>query len=312
MRIVFFGTSDFAVPALDRLAAGHDVVGVFTQPDRRRGRGEVVTPTPVKAAALTRNLPVFAPEALRGDEAALGAFAAPAPDIGVVVSYGLFLPKEWLSVPRYGCLNLHGSLLPRYRGAAPVQRALMAGEAKTGVTVIRLTGTMDAGPILAAAETEIAPDETAGDLLARLARLGAPLLADSVTAVGEGRATEKLQNENEATFAPALKKEEGFIAWNRPARGIAARVRGLTPWPGACTFWTDRKGGRRRFLITKAHVGPGGGGTPGEIVALGEGISVATAEGILVLERVKPEGKREMSGAEFARGQGLTIGSCLT
>jgi methionyl-tRNA formyltransferase len=234
--IVFFGTPEFAVPALDALVqAPHRVAAVVTQPDKPRGRGQRVSAAPVKARAEALGIPVWQPEKLR-DEAFLSDVRALGADLGVVAAYGKILPESLLQIPRLGMINVHASLLPQYRGAAPIQRAIMQGETRTGVTIMRVVKALDAGAMMLADSVEIEPDETGGELETRLAALGAQLLLPAIAQLAQGTAVEAPQDDSLATYASRILKTDGLIAWDRPAQAIHDQVRALSPWPHAYTF----------------------------------------------------------------------------
>ena len=312
MKIAFFGTPDFAVPSLERLvAAGESVVLAVTRPDRPRGRGQRLQPPPVKAAALARGIPLLQPERARepGFAASLAASGA---DLGVVVAYGQILPDEVLATPRRGVINAHASLLPRYRGAAPIQRAVIAGERETGVTMIRLVREMDAGPMLASASRPIAGHETGADLERALAAMGADLLLETVRAIAEGRARERAQDHALATYAPRLTREDGRIDWTRPAGAVHDLVRGLHPWPPAFAFLDAS-----RYLIRRTS--PRAGFVPGRdsapppgavVEARGDRLHVACGGGsVLSILEIQPEGRRAQSTRAFLAGRRVPAGA---
>ncbi|HXH07298.1 MAG TPA: methionyl-tRNA formyltransferase [Vicinamibacterales bacterium] len=310
LRIVFFGTPAFACPALRRLLASrHEVVAVVSQPDRPSGRGQKVRSGPVKALALAHGVPVLQPERLR-DRAFLDSLRAAHPDIGVVAAYGRILPPEILGLPRLGLINIHASLLPKYRGAAPVQRAVMAGERETGVSIMRVVEKLDAGPVLKAARRPIGPDETAEEIEADLAERGAALVLECLDELAEGRAIETPQDEAQATYAPRLLKSEGLIDWSLPASALHNRVRGLHPWPHAYTFLDGR-----RLLVRRSRPSgsPTAGAPPGTVLrASGDELVVAAGEGTaLQLLEVQPEGRRPMTAREFLAGHPLHVGRRL-
>ena len=309
LRIVFFGTPEFAVPTLDRLLASlHSVVGVVTQPDRPRGRGQHVTYSPVKKVALAASVPVLQPEALRND-AALESLRALAPDLGVVAAYGRIIPQAMLDVPRLGMINVHASLLPRYRGAAPVHRAVIAGDSETGVTIMRVIKELDAGGMFAKATRPIGHDETSDVVERDLAQLGASLLVTVTDQLAAGTAREEPQDASRATYAARLTKDEGLIDWNRPAIAIHNQVRGLYPWPHAYTF---AQGARVIVLRTRVtgDISDAPGGT---VVAAGvDGIHVAAGAGsVLAVDMLQPEGRRPMSARDFLAGHPVTPGTTL-
>lgn len=307
MRIVFFGTPQFAVATLERLfASRHSVVGVVTQPDRPRGRGQRVTEGPVKATALAHAVPVLQPDRLKTPEF-LDAFAAMSADVGVVAAYGRILPEDVLRVPRLGLINVHASLLPRWRGAAPVERAVMAGDAETGVTIMRVVRQLDAGPTFAAIVRRIGVDETAEDVERDLARLGADLLVEIVDRMAEGRAKETPQDEALATYAPRITKEEGLIDWSRPAAAIHNKVRGLHPWPHAFSVL-----GGSRYVILRTSADPAAGSSvaPGTIVdASGDRLVVSTGDGIIRIREIQAEGRRPMDARQFLAGHRIHPGA---
>jgi methionyl-tRNA formyltransferase len=310
LRIVFFGTPQFAVPTLHALIASrHRVCGVVTQPDRPRGRGQKVTDSPVKAAALNERLPVFQPDRLR-DADVTATIAAWQPDLGVVAAYGKLIPETLLNVPRFAMINVHASLLPRYRGAAPVHRAIIDGERETGVTIMRVAKKLDAGGMFAKVTRSIGPEETSDVVERDLADLGARLLVTVVDQIAAGRAHEEPQDEAQATYAPRLSKEEGFIEWNLSAIDIHNRVRGLYPWPHAYTFLDGA-----RLIVLKTQVLDGvGDRAPGTIIDVSRGVfEVATGHGGRVaIEQVQPEGKRPMSARDYLAGRPIRAGTQFT
>ena len=312
MKIAFFGTPAFAVPSLERLlAAGERVVLAVTRPDRPRGRGQRLQPSPVKAAALDHCIPLLQPERAR-DPGFAAKLAASGAELGVVVAYGQMLPDTVLSAPRHGVINVHASLLPRYRGAAPIQRAVIAGERETGVTLIRLVREMDAGPMLASAPRPIAEHETSADVERELAAMGADLLLATVEAVAAGRAREQPQDHARATYAPLLTREDGRIDWSRPARTVHDLVRGLHPWPPAFTFLEGS-----RYLIRGAALDPESaaarahGLRPGAVVeARGDRLRVACGGGsVLSIRQIQPEGRRTQSVRDFLAGRRIAPGA---
>jgi methionyl-tRNA formyltransferase len=305
LRIVFFGTPQFAVPTLDALLRSrHVVVGVVSQPDRPRGRGQRTVDAPVKASALSAGLPLLQPEHVRGP-AFLDQFRALGADLAVVAAYGRLIPETLLTLPRFGMINVHASLLPSYRGAAPVHRAVMAGERLTGVTIMRLVKEMDAGPLLSTVTRPIGPNETSEEVDRDLARLGADLLVSTIDDIVAGRAQETPQDDRLATFAPRLTKEDGVIDWGWPAERIHNQIRGLHPWPHAFTFLGDA-----RFILLRSTWSPADSGLPqGTIVeAVGDHFDIATGSGIVRVADIQPEGKRPMTAREFLAGHPLARG----
>lgn len=302
LRVVMLGTGDFAVPTFERLCGSpHEVVALVTQPDKPQGRRGEIIPSAIKLAALARGVRVEQPESINAPEG-LELVRALAPDLLVTAAYGQILSGDVLSAPRLGGINLHGSILPRYRGAAPVARAIQHGEAETGVTVIRMTPRVDAGGMLSFARTPIDPDETAGALEDRLAELGAPLVLDAIASLLDGTATVLPQDPSAVTKAPKLKKEDGRIDWSRPSREIHDLVRAMQPWPFASTSWDRGSGAPVRLIVHETRVDAGQGG-PGQVVeAKGDRLVVAAGEGAVRLLRVQLEGKKAMDAAEFLRG----------
>lgn len=303
-RLVFFGTPEFAVPSLQALFDGPDlVVGVVCQPDRPAGRGQRLQPPPVKQAALARGVPVVQPEKIRTPEF-LAALQAWQPDLSIVAAYGRILPQAILDVPRLGCLNVHASLLPKYRGAAPIQWAILRGEAVTGVTIMRMNARMDEGALLLQRSTRIGDDETYGDLQARLAVIGAAALTEALAALHAGRLADQPQDHAAATLAPMIEKENGRIDWAAPAESIARQVRAFNPWPSAFT-WLDGK--RLKIHRARALDRPAGA-IPGTIVGGGEAILVATGAGMLAIEELQLEGRNRLKAAEFMRSGVVPVG----
>ena len=310
LRVAFFGTPQFAVPTLRHLLASHHTVcGVVTQPDRPRGRGQKVSDSPVKAVALEHGLPIAQPPRLRDPEVAatLGAWA---PDLGVVAAYGKLIPEELLRLPRFGMINVHASLLPKYRGAAPVHRAVIDGEAETGVTIMRVVKALDAGAMFAKVKRRIGPDDTSDAVERDLAELGAGLLVEVVDRIAEGTATEEPQDDMLSTYAPRLTKEEGLVDWRLPVSYIHNRVRGLYPWPHAYSYVE----GTRLILLKTRIVDRPADAEPGTIVEVTrDAIHVATGHaGRLAIEELQPEGKRPMRTRDFLAGRPLQPGARFT
>jgi methionyl-tRNA formyltransferase len=300
MRLVFLGTPAFAVPSLERLAAGHAVLAAITQPDRPRGRGQREAPSAVKEAALRLGIPVHQPERVRRLEA-VEWLRSLAPDVMVIVGYGQIVPQSVIDIAPLGIVNVHSSLLPKYRGAAPVPWAIARGETRTGVTTMRIDAGLDTGDILLAKETEIGPEETAVELNARLAALGADLLIETLEGLEAGRIVPRKQDAAQATFAPLLKKEDGLVDWREAAPSIHNRVRGMQPWPGACTVFRGQT-----LHIWRAAVGQASQpALPGSLLCL-KPLTVACGGGALELREVQLEGRRRMSAADFANGHRLT------
>ncbi len=299
MRVLFYGTPSFALPALRALLARHTVVGVVTQPDRPAGRGRRGQASAVKLAALAAGLPVLQPPHLRDPEwpARLSALE---PEVAVVVAFGQILPPRVLEVPIRGSLNVHASLLPRYRGAAPIAWAIIRGEGETGVTTFRMDVGMDTGPILLQRATPIGPEETAGELAGRLAALGAELLIETLDCLDA--VIPRPQEPAAATLAPRLRKQDGDLDWTRPAVELAARIRGANPWPGAAT-WSPM--GRLSIWQARAICGSGDSGV---LVLHGGTLAVGTGAGLLEPVLVQLENRRTMAWAEFLRGARLGAG----
>ncbi len=302
MRIVYFGTPAFAVPSLNALlAAGHEVATVVTQPDRRRGRGQRTSPSPVKVAATAAGLPVLQPERVRGPEF-LEALEATASDLGVVAAYGRILPDSVLATPAHGTINVHASLLPQYRGAAPIHRAVIAGEKETGITMIRLVAEMDAGPMLGKARLPIGADQTSAELEQALAEVGASLLVETVRQFELGTVREEPQDHSQATFAPRLSRDDGRMEWARPARRLHDQVRGLHPWPHAFAYL-----GERRLMLLRTEVldASGPGAEPGTVIeARGDRLHVQCgASTTLAIRSLKPEGRAAMETRAFLAGR---------
>ena len=306
LRIVYFGTPAFAVPSLQALLdSRHSVVAVVSQPDKPRGRGQHLQPTPTREVAEARGVPVLQPSRIR-DETFLQAIRDTAPDLGVVAAFGRILPDELLAIPRLGMINVHASILPRYRGAAPIQRAVLAGDTETGVTIMRVVSELDAGPTFAFARVPIGPDATSGDVEADVSRAGAPLLLDVVEDLASGHAVETPQDASRATLAPKVTKAEGHIDWTQPASTLHNKVRGLQPWPLASTHVSGA-----RYVIRRSAVEPSTTSTnPGELIeAHADRLVVACGGGSrLRLLEIQPEGRRPMTAREFLAGRHLKPG----
>lgn len=310
MKIVFMGTPDFAVPSLRALAeAGHEIRGVFTQPDRPKDRGMKLQPPPVKELALALGLEVYQPAKMR-DGTALDILRALEPDLVAVAAYGKILPVDMLELPRLGCVNVHSSLLPKYRGAAPINWAILNGEDETGVTIMRMAEGMDTGDILAQASTPIGIDENAVQLFARLADLGAGLLADTVAALEAGTVEAVPQDEAQATHAPMLSRELSPIDWTRAARQLHDQVRGLRPWPAA----TAALDGARCKVLRTALTGERTGKAPGTVLQADKrGLRIACGDGgVLELVELQPDGKKAMAAPAFLLGHPIPPGAILT
>ncbi len=303
LRIVFAGTPEFAVPSLEALtSSGHDVAAVYTQPDRPAGRGRKLTASPVKQAALAHGFTVFQPPTLR-DSAAVDALGAHNPDLMVVVAYGLLLPQPVLDAPRLGCVNVHASLLPRWRGAAPIQRAILTGDRETGVTIMRMEAGLDTGPMYLKRLIPIAGNDTGGSLHDKLAVLGAEALLAALPGIAEGSLSPQPQDASLSTYAGKLNKEEALIDWHRPAVEIERMIRAFDPWPVAQTRLGDVT---LRLWGAELATPETSEAAPGSIIAADRGgILVATAEGALRITRLQPPGKRPMAAADFLNARSL-------
>lgn len=300
MRILFFGTSAFAVPSLERLARHHDVVCCVTQPDRPQGRGLQLAPSPVKTTALALRLPLAQPERLQAAE-----FTRYHAELGVVIAYGKLITRAVLTTAAHGMLGVHPSLLPKYRGAAPVPWALLHGATTTGVTIFRLSERLDDGDIVVQRLSPIAPEDNAETLLARLAHEGADALLEAVEAMAQGRARFAPQDHQAATFAPKLTKAQGQVDWTQPAARVEGLVRAAVPWPGATTTWQ----GQPLKIWAAAAQEPSGTQPPGTILRVPlDGILVAAGQGAIVLREVQPAGKRRMPAKDFIAGYRVKVG----
>lgn len=312
MKLIFMGTPAFAVPTLEALHnKGHQISAVFCQPDRPAGRGRGLSFSPVKQKGMALNLPVHQPERLN-EAQVVQTISNLKPEALVVVAYGLKLPDDVLNIPQFGAINLHPSLLPKYRGAAPVNHALINGDRTTGISSILMNSRMDAGDILLQDEIPIGPEEDAGELEQRLGLLGAELMARSLDVLSSGNCDPKKQDDSLVTVAPKLSPNDGRIQWSQTATQIDNRIRGVTPKPGAFTLFKGN-----RLEITKARIYSqtiNSGYKPGTVIAIdkNEGPVVTTGGGVVALLKVKPQGKREMSGEEFIRGYRPQPGEVLT
>ena len=302
MRIIFMGTPEFAVPTLHEIvSAGHEIVAVYTRAPKPAGRGQAERKSPVHETAESLGIPVFTPKSLRG-EAEQMLFSAHEADVAVVVAYGLLLPKPILDAPRLGCLNLHGSLLPRWRGAAPIQRAVMAGDRRTGAMVMRMDEGLDTGPVALVDEMPIGPDETAGDVHDRMMRLGADLMGRALAALERGSLTFTPQSEEGVTYAKKIEKAETRIDFSRPAAEVHNHIRGLSPFPGA---WFEIEAGGKPTRVKALRLTLAtGSGAPGTV--LDDQLTIACGEGAVRLMSVQREGRGATDGAAFLRG--ATVG----
>lgn len=314
MRIVFMGTPDFAVPSLKALLESpYEVVGVVCQPDKPKGRGKVLASPPIKVLALERGLPLLQPEKMRAP-GVLETLKHWDPDLIAVTAFGRILPKEILNLPRFRCVNVHASLLPRYRGAAPIQWAIINGEEETGITIMLMDEGMDTGPILNQEKVPIFPEEVAGELSVRLAQIGGKLLVEAIQALEDGRLVARSQQEEEATLAPLLKKEEGNIDWTLKTMQVLNRIRGLSPWPGTYSYLNAE-----RIAIWKARVSSTVKAEvqemfqPGTIISVeSEECVVRTGDGALAITEVQPANKKRMTISQFLMGRRLSPNMVFT
>ena len=309
MRTIFFGSPEFAVSCLDALNEISEVVAVISQPDRPAGRGLAMRPPAVKQRALELGLDVWQPTKVRTAEFAERLRTLEA-DVAVVVAYGRILPLAVLEAPRAGCVNVHASLLPRWRGAAPIQWSIVHGDEETGVTLMQMDEGMDTGPILATAATRIEAADDAATLSERLSNMGAALLREQLPRYLAGELAPKHQDDAAATMAPLLEKSDGRIQWNKPARAVHNQIRGMNPWPGAHTVLGERRIKVHRTLATTLDPE---GARPGEVIALDpEGILVACAEGTLEIQELQESGRKRVDARAFASGRGVAVGDCFS
>ena len=304
MRVVFMGTPEFAVPCLQKLLdCGHEVTGVFTQPDKPQGRKMILTPPPVKELALANNIPVYQPLKMR-DGTALEMLKEADPELAVVVAYGKILPKEILDYPKYGCINIHASLLPKLRGAGPIQWSVINGFEKTGVTSMQMDEGLDTGDMLISREIEIGENDTAGDMHDKLSVLGAEVLEETINALLAGALKPEKQNHDEFTYAPMLSKELSPIDWNASAREVHNKIRGLSPWPSATAVL-----GGKKVKIHKSILVDDAGKSAGEVVANGNRLVVTCGDGKCIeILNLQAEGKKAMSAADYMRGNSVNLG----
>jgi methionyl-tRNA formyltransferase len=310
VRVVFMGTPEFAVPSLEHLVLNrHQVAAVYTRPDRPAGRGRALVSSPVKRAARARGLTVAQPASFKEAEA-VAQLADLHPDVVVVAAFGQILPRAVLDIPAHGCVNIHPSLLPRFRGVSPVAAAILSGDEFTGVSIMLLDEGVDTGPVLARAQVPVSPLDTTGSLTAGLSLVAAHLLMETLSGWLRGEITPRPQEEAEATYSGMMSKEEGEVDWRLPAVDIWRRVRAFQPWPGCYTRWR----GRQLKIIEAVPMSGGGGLDAGRVVALNEkgaAFGIGTGDGVLGVLRVQLEGKRAMPAAEFLRGQRQLTGAIL-
>ena len=308
LRIVFMGTPDFSVPSLAQLAQSqHDVVAVYSQPDKQRGRGKKVTFSPVKEKAVELGIPVFQPDSMRSDEV-ISELKSLSPDVIIVIAYGKILPKAVLDIPKYGCLNVHGSLLPKYRGAAPIQYAIKEGEAESGVTIMLLDEGMDTGKMLKKAVIPLDAKETTGTLFDKLASLGASTLMTVVDDLDNYERNAVAQDESQATYTAKITKEEAALDWTADAVVLERLIRTLDPHPGAYTVCRDGK----RLKIWSADVVEGADAVPGTVIAVTKkSFTVQTGKGALRITEVQPESRKRLMAAQYLQGVTLTVGEPL-
>lgn len=301
------GTPEFAAPAIDSLlAAGHEIAAVFSQPDKPKGRGYAMTPPPVKVKALEHNIPVYQPTSMKDGEA-LRIFNEIRPDVGVVIAYGKILPQEILDAPPFGCINVHASLLPKYRGAAPIQWSVIDGESKTGVTTMQMDAGLDTGDMLMKCETDIAPDETAGELHDRLSEMGAKLIVDTLSALEAGGLHPQKQDDSLSCYAHMLTKELCAVDWTRDAQTIHNQIRGLSPWPVATAVLEGKKLKIHRSALSDVK---NDSAVCGEIISLSP-LTVKCGNGAVALLEIQAEGKKRMKAEDYLRGHKIAIGTVL-
>jgi methionyl-tRNA formyltransferase len=303
MRVLFIGTGEIGVPVLRSLLASseHKLAGVVTQPDKPVGRAQRIEAPPIKAALGNSTLPILQPPRIKND-AAVAEIRALAPDLIVVMAYGQILPRSVLEVPRVACLNLHASLLPRHRGAAPIQAAIIAGDRETGITVMYMDEGLDTGAVLLQSKIEIAAHETGGSLHDRLAQIAPAALQEALAQLQRGSAARIPQDSEKATYAPKLEREHGRIDWTEPATLIERKIRAFDPWPGAFAVLCDEEGRERKLKVFSARVIETAPGGPGEVVRSDESIAISARDSALRLGDVQLEGKRRMSASQFLRG----------
>ena len=303
-KIVFMGTPEFAVQTLEALIKHHEVIGVVTQPDRPAGRSQQIQMSPIKQIALEAGIPVFQPEKLRKQEA-IAELKQWLPDAYVVAAFGQILPQAVLDIPQYGSINVHASLLPRWRGAAPIQAVIRAGDKESGVTIMKMDAGLDTGPMLLQRAIPLAADETGESLHDKLAVIGAELLIDTLPGYFSGAIQPQPQDETGVTYAPQIKKEDGIIDWTQDAESIERLVRAFTPWPGTSTTWKGQP------LKVRSGSAAAGKAEPGRVVSTPNGIAVGTGAGLFILKEIQLAGRKAMPASEFVKGQADFIGGAL-
>jgi len=309
LKVVFMGTPDFAVPSLNALIESQEfeVPLVITQPDKPAGRGKRLTPPPVKRFAMEKGIPVIQPEKVKGNQELFETLREISPDFIVVAAYGKILPLELLNIPLIAPVNVHASLLPKYRGASPIQSAILNGEKETGVTIMRVREKLDSGEIYIQKKTPIKDEDTSQTLHDRLSVMGGKLLVEALPRIASGELKPILQNEEEATYCGQIRKEDGLIDWQEPARAIFNKVRAFTPWPSAFTYFNGKL-----LKITQVKPVDGSCDVAGKVVSVDdEGFTVSTGDGLLKVLKVKPEGKKEMRACDFVRGYRIKEGDVL-
>ena len=303
--VIFMGTPDFAVPTLQRLIDEHNVIGVVTQPDRPAGRKNKLKQPPIKELALQHDIPVYQPEKLRKKDAIEQLKALGTPDVYIVAAFGQILPQTVLDIPKHGSINVHASLLPRWRGAAPIQAAIREGDSETGVTIMLMDAGLDTGPMLSKRAIPIEPYETGQSLHDKLANVGADLLSETLPDYLAGKITPEPQNDDLATLFPQIEKQDGEINWENSANSIERLMRAFTPWPGTYTTW----GGKRLKILEGRAVA--GGGTPGQVIEKGDVIAIGTGEGLFVPSMLQLAGSKAVAIGDFVNGHSDFVGSTL-
>lgn len=306
MRIVFMGSPEFAIPTLEVLAVVYPIVGVVTQPDRGAGRGRKIRQSAVKVWGSEHGLPIIQPRRIKNPET-IEQLKDWNPDVIVVAAFGQILPEEVLELPEWGCLNIHASLLPRWRGAAPIQASILHGDIETGITIMKMDAGLDTGPVLAQWPTPIDPEETGGQLANRLSDIGACLLLETIPPYLDGAIKPIEQDHAKATYAPMLKKSDGALDFKLTAEELARQIRAFEPWPGSFLTWNEK-----RIVVRKAHATPGTDGTPGMVTQVEDLPAVSTIQGLLVLDILQPAGRKPMPGDAFIRGAREFLGTELS